>query len=236
MLLDVAGRTLLERTHEVAVRSGCGRVLVLADDEEVARAVRGFGGEALLTDPELDSGTARIASVMGRLEADVVINLQGDAPLTDPAVVAAVAAEAARGRAPVTLPVYRIADPRDLQDPNVVKVVRAADGRVLYCSRSALPHVRDAEPDRWVHETPFWGHVGIYAYGRDFLDDFGRLPASRLEDAERLEQLRWLEAGVALQSVEVPAQGPSVDTAAQLERVRRIFAERKFATDSPLCD
>ena len=126
----------------------------------------------------------------------------------------------------MTLPVYRMHDPVDVHDPSVVKVVRAGNGRVLYCSRSPVPHVRDTtEAGTWPDHAAFWGHVGIYAYRRDFLTGFADLPPSPLESAERLEQLRWLEAGLALHSFEVPPQGPSVDTPRQLEQVRDLLAE-----------
>jgi 3-deoxy-D-manno-octulosonate cytidylyltransferase len=224
MLADVGGCTLVERTHDVAVRAGCGPVVVLADDEEVAAAVRAFGGDVLLTDPALESGTARAASVLDRLEGDVIVNLQGDAPLTDPAIVVRAAAVVAATTASVALPVYRIQQAADVQDPNIVKVVQAGDGRILYCSRAAVPFVRDHPEDAWPRHADFWGHVGLYAYRRPFLERFAALPASPLEDTERLEQLRWLEAGVELRAFEVAPQGTSVDTPAQLERVRRELA------------
>jgi 3-deoxy-manno-octulosonate cytidylyltransferase (CMP-KDO synthetase) len=223
VLTDIAGRSMLHRTHEVAVRAGCGRVVVLTDSEPVADEVRSFGGTVWITDPALESGTARIASVADRLDTDVVVNLQGDAPLTDPAVVARSAVEAAASGAPITMPVYRITRAEDVHDPSVVKVVRDSGGRTLYCSRAAVPYVRDAPSEAWAEHASFWGHVGLYAYSHDFLIHFSELPRSMLEKNERLEQLRWLEAGLDLHTFEVEPQGPSVDTPAQLERVRAAF-------------
>jgi 3-deoxy-manno-octulosonate cytidylyltransferase (CMP-KDO synthetase) len=227
VLLDLGGKTLLRRTHEVAVAAGCGPVVVLTDSEEVAEEVRSFGGEVMMTAADLESGTARIASVADELGSDVIVNLQGDAPLIDPSVVADAAADAARTRADVTMAVYRLSRPEDVLDPNVVKVVRTHSGRVLYCSRAAIPHVRDAPTGPWLDKAGHWGHCGIYAYTQDFLRDFAGLPVSPLEGLERLEQLRWLEAGLVVNSFEVPVQGPSVDTAADLQRVRIAFAERE---------
>jgi 3-deoxy-manno-octulosonate cytidylyltransferase (CMP-KDO synthetase) len=199
-------------------------VLVLVDSEELASVVDGFGGTALMTDPAAESGTARIASVADRIEAEVVVNLQGDAPLTDPAVIAEAAAVAARTPAPVTMPVYPLEDADAVQDPSVVKVIRATDGRALYCSRSPVPYVRDHPPERWPEAARFWGHIGLYAYKRDFLLSFGELRRAGLESAEHLEQLRWIEAGIHLDTFEAASQGPSVDTQAQLDQVREIFA------------
>jgi 3-deoxy-manno-octulosonate cytidylyltransferase (CMP-KDO synthetase) len=226
VLADIAGKTMLRRTHEVAQQADCGPVLVLADAEEVAEEVRSFGGEVMLTSPELDSGTARIASVVEELQTEIVVNLQGDAPLTDPAVVAGTAAAATDSGAPLTMPVYPMTQAEDVADPSVVKVVRAHDGRALYCSRSPVPHVRGVPAEAWPERGSFWGHVGLYAYTRDFLRSFEKLPMSPLEQSERLEQLRWLEAGLRLHTFEVEPQGPSVDTPAQLDRVRAAFLER----------
>lgn len=219
LLADLGGRPVLQHTFEVAVRAACGPVVVLADDEEVAETVRGFGGDVLLTRPDHESGTARIAEVVDVLDADVVVNVQGDAPFTDPAVVARLAREAAEAGAPVTMPVHRLQREEDVHDPAVVKVLRGHDQRVLACSRSPLPHVRDAAGP-WIDHATFYGHPGLYAYTRAFLRTFADLPPSPLEDAERLEQLRWLEAGVPIHTFEVAPQGPSIDTPADLARAR----------------
>ena len=150
----------------------------------------------------------------------MVVNLQADSPLVDRAVIAAAADHVRATRAPVAMPVYPLADGADVHDPSVVKVVRTGSGRVLYCSRSAVPHPRDSFGE-------FWGHVGIYAYERGFLEAFAALPPSQLEQMEKLEQLRWLEAGIRVESFEVRPQGPSVDTPADLERVRATFAVKE---------
>ncbi len=224
LLADVCGKTLLERTHETALGADIGEVLVLVDSEELRAVVAEFGGSVLMTDPAAESGTARIASVAAEIESDVIVNLQGDAPLTDPAVIAEAGRLAETSEAQVTMPVYQLTEAEAVHDPSVVKVIRDADGRTLYCSRSAVPHVRERPLDQWPGAARFWGHIGLYAYKRDFLLGFGELPDGELEQAERLEQLRWLEAGIELQTFEAASQGPSVDTVAQLERVRDIFA------------
>ncbi len=222
LLADVDGKSLLERTHDAAMRARCGDVLVLVDSEELRREVEGFGGTAVMTDPAAESGTARIASVAADLDSDVVVNLQGDAPLTDPAVIAEAAVVAGRTAAPVTMPVYPLEDAEAIQDPSVVKVIRDAAGRALYCSRSPVPHVRGEPPGAWPQAARFWGHIGLYAYKRAFLLSFDEIPRAGLERAESLEQLRWIEAGLHLDTFEASAQGPSVDTQEQLDRVREI--------------
>jgi 3-deoxy-manno-octulosonate cytidylyltransferase (CMP-KDO synthetase) len=224
VLSDIGGRSMLERTHEIACAARCGRVVVLADAAEVMAEARSFGAAAIMTDPGLESGTARIASVVERLDADIVVNLQADAPFLDPTVVARSVREAERSAAPVAIPVAPIGSTRELLDPSVVKVIRARDGQALYFSRSPVPFVRDAAPSQWHRVAPFWAHVGLYAYHRGFLERFGTLPPSRLELAERLEQLRWLEAGVRLHTFEVEPQPRSVDTPADLEHARARIA------------
>jgi 3-deoxy-manno-octulosonate cytidylyltransferase (CMP-KDO synthetase) len=224
-LVEIAGQTMVAHAHDVAVRAGCGPVLVLTDSEEVADEVRSFGGDVMMTGDHHESGTARIASIGELLSTPIVVNLQADAPLIDPDVVSEAAEQAASSRAPVTMPVYRLTREEDVRDPGVVKVVRAADGRALYCSRSPIPHVRDGGGP-WVGRANFWAHAGLYAYTGDFLRAFRELPMSSLEDAERLEQLRWLEAGLRIQTFEVAPQPPSVDTPADLERVRDLFLAR----------
>jgi 3-deoxy-manno-octulosonate cytidylyltransferase (CMP-KDO synthetase) len=224
VLADLGGRTMLECTHEIAVRAACGPVLVVTDDAQVAAEVRAFGGEVTLTSPHHASGTARIAEIAADLEGDVVVNLQADAPFTDPAVVARLAAEARASGAPVTMPVHRLVTEAEVRDPAVVKVVLDHHGRVLLCSRTPVPHVREAA-GAWIEHTTYWGHPGLYAYTREFLASFPGLPASPLEDAERLEQLRWLQAGVRLHAFEVPPQGPSIDTPDDLRRARQALLQ-----------
>jgi 3-deoxy-manno-octulosonate cytidylyltransferase (CMP-KDO synthetase) len=224
-LVEIAGRTMIAHTYAVAVRARCGRVLVLTDAEEVADEVRSFGGEVLMTDARHESGTARIASVADQVSTSIVVNLQADAPLIDPRVLAEAADQAAACGAPVTMPVYRLTRDEDLVDPGIVKVVRAADGRALYCSRSPIPYVRDASA-AWAPGAKFFGHPGLYAYTADFLRAFPELPMSPLEDAEKLEQLRWLEAGLRIHTFEVEPQPKSIDTPGDLERVRELFPAR----------
>lgn len=152
-----------------------------------------------------------------------IVNVQGDQPFLDPGLIDTLAAAAlAAGPAdpPVLTPVYPL-PPGRLHDPAVVKVVRSHSGRALLFSRSALPHVRDLPPDDWHRAGPHWGHVGLYAYRLEVLRHWPSLPPSPLEQAEKLEQLRLLEADVAVGCVETAADAFSIDTAAQLEEARR---------------
>ena len=150
-----------------------------------------------------------------------MINVQGDQPFIDPAVIEAMVAEFQR-RDPlpeVVTPVYGLR-PDTVHNPNVVKTLLAHDGRALYFSRSAIPHVRDVDPSDWHRHTTYWGHVGMYGFRGDVLRAWDQLPSSPLEDLERLEQLRLIEAGYTIATFPVQGTSLSVDTAEQLEQAR----------------
>ncbi|MEM6654647.1 MAG: 3-deoxy-manno-octulosonate cytidylyltransferase [Planctomycetota bacterium] len=217
MLLEETGKSLIQHTYEAArTAERPRRVIVATDDREIRDRVNAFGGEAVMTSPDCVSGTDRVAEVARSMpEIEVFVNVQGDEPEIDPAAIDLVASllddNPQVGMSTVATP---IRDAATLADPNCVKVVRASDGRALYFSRSPTPHVRDApSPDEPVAGLHFL-HLGLYAYRRDFLLRLAGLPASPLEEAERLEQLRVLEAGEAILVGEVAAATPGIDTAA----------------------
>ena len=216
----IDGKPMIQHVYERAraVRR-LDQVLVATDDERIAAAVRGFGGDAVMTRREHPSGTDRIAEAAAQLDADVVLNVQGDLPFLRAdmveQVVALMHANTALPMATLKVP---IRDAGEMQNPNVVKVVTDRDGYALYFSRSPLPFWRDdagAEP--LGHR-----HVGLYAYRRDFLLRFARLAPTRLECAEKLEQLRALECGYRIRVAEIDAVGVEVDTPHDLERARAI--------------
>ena len=221
---DLNGRPLLWHVWQQARRmQRAAEVFVATDAEEVRLAVESWGGKTLMTGPECSSGTERIASALDRLQGDFILNLQGDEPLIEPTLLdALVTAWEENGWALVTA-VYPLSQLEELLNPNVVKVARAADGRALYFSRSPVPYVRDLPQARWLEEPVFWGHVGVYGYRREVLEAYPSLPVSPLESAERLEQLRFLEAGYHIQAIETRYRPVSVDTAEDLENVRRIL-------------
>ncbi len=194
-------------------------VLVATDDERIARVVEEAGGTAVLTDPSLPSGTDRVwAAVRGR-DVDVVVNVQGDEPLLDPANVDDVVAFLRdHPEFPLATVARPLDDPSDAADPNVVKVVFADDRRALYFSRSPIPYRRRPEPS-----LPTWKHLGLYGYRKEALARWTSLPPHPLERAESLEQLRALAAGMPM--AVLPATGDSigVDTPEDVLRVERIL-------------
>lgn len=220
-LADIAGRPMIVRVWERACAAGVGPALVATDCAEIAEAVRAAGGQAVMTDAGHASGSDRIAEAVAAIDPsgahDIVVNVQGDEPMVEPGAIRAAVALMDDPAVDIgTLGVPAGAAERD--DPNAVKVAAAeiAPGRrrALYFSRAAIP----------------WGegatirHIGLYAYRRAALARFVALPPSPLEQRERLEQLRALEAGMRIDLALAETAARGVDTPADLERVRAIFA------------
>jgi 3-deoxy-manno-octulosonate cytidylyltransferase (CMP-KDO synthetase) len=179
-------------------------VLVATDDERIARIVTEDGGTAVLTEPDLPSGTDRVYAAAKGTGAAIVINVQGDEPMMDPANVDRVAAFLKANPAfPLATVATPIVDPAEIANPNNVKVVFGDDGRALYFSRSAIPFRRREEPS-----LPTWKHLGLYGYRMEALKRWTELPPHPLERAESLEQLRALAAGMAM--AVLPAVGDSI--------------------------
>ncbi len=228
-LLPLAGRPMIAHVCERALATGADEVVVAVDDERIAEAVRELPVRALMTRPDHASGTERlveVAQLLGWGGEVVVVNLQGDEPLLEPALVdrlaAAFAAQARAGAATLAAPI-ETAD--ELFDPNAVKVVLDRDGYALYFSRAPIPWARDdfaggrqSLPAR----MRYWRHIGIYAYTAEFLQRYAAWPVSDLERLESLEQLRILWCGERLLVLQVPhAPEAGIDTAADLHRVER---------------
>lgn len=226
VLADIFGKPLVQHVWErVSQAKNIGGVIVATDSPEVVQVVSGWGGHALLTDPNCQSGTERIASILGELDADLILNVQGDEPLVDPGMLDALVDGWMSVPCDLITPVYRITSVQDLSNPNVVKVARTEDGRALYFSRSPIPYVRDWPQEKWLEHQAFWGHIGVYGYRKEVLARYTGLPASPLQQAESLEQLRFLEAGYSFKTVETTYRSVAVDTQDDLEKVRRVICK-----------
>lgn len=227
VLADIHGRPMIQHIWAQAKQSRLlDEVLIACDHERVLKAAEGFKARAILTSPDHQSGTDRVAEVAAAMDADVVLNIQGDEPLLQPKII--------DGLAEVMLDdptllmatvIKRIAREEELTNPNVVKVVVDRDRNALYFSRSTIPYNREKKE---FAKTVYYKHFGIYAYRKDFLLNFKNLPASRLEDLEKLEQLRVLEAGHKIKTVETEYDLTAVDTAEDLERVRALMGSVKI--------
>lgn len=221
-LVDICGKPMVQHVYErVRQVSLFDEVLVATDDERIAAVVEGFGGAVCMTSPDCPSGSDRLIEVASSHPADIYVNVQGDEPLVEPSSIEKLAKVMLEND---DLQMGTLCYPitaEQAQNPNLVKVVRAHNGNALYFSRSPIPFPRSGGI-----EPSYFGHLGMYAYRRDFLMNFGSLPYSPLENTEKLEQLRVLQAGVAIRVLEVEAAGPGVDTPEDLEEVRRIIMER----------
>jgi 3-deoxy-manno-octulosonate cytidylyltransferase (CMP-KDO synthetase) len=223
-LARIGSKSMLEHVFE---RTSQARYLtsvtIATDDERIAAAARSFGAPVRMTRADHISGTDRVAEVASADTAELIVNIQGDEPLIDPAAIDA-----------AILPLLhdedirmgtlkkRIEDPREIGDPNVVKVVTDRSGNAIYFSRSTIPYMRST---KLAGETacPTYKHIGLYVYRRDFLLGYSDLPVGPLEQAERLEQLRALENGYPIRVVETEYESLGVDTPEDLERVSKLF-------------
>jgi 3-deoxy-manno-octulosonate cytidylyltransferase (CMP-KDO synthetase) len=234
-LSDIHGKPMIQHVHEHAARARrVDRVFVATDDDRIAAAVRAFGGEPILTSSHHATGTDRLAEAVQKTDATIVVNVQGDEPMLDPAGIDAAVepllSDAAVAISTLALP---LTDAEEMLSPMVVKVVTDGRGDALYFSRSPLPHFRLDPPQgngSMAAEAVRRGlprrHVGLYVYRREALARFAALPRSPLEEAEGLEQLRALHHGIRIRVVPFAGRpGVAVDTPEDLERVRALMKE-----------
>ena len=231
-LARIAGRPMIEHVYRRALGAKTvARVVVATDDERIALAVRGFGGEVRMTRPDHPSGTDRVAEVARGEGAEVIVNVQGDEPLLHPDDIdAAVRPLLGENPPEMTTLAVPLAGPEDFLDPNVVKVVVGGSGDALYFSRAPVPHPRDALGGAPANAPGLRGgwpelrprplkHLGLYAYRREYLLRFASLPPTPLETAERLEQLRALEDGARIRVAVTGRDSIGVDVPGDLERL-----------------
>ncbi|WP_386694085.1 3-deoxy-manno-octulosonate cytidylyltransferase [Lonepinella sp. MS14435] len=235
-LADIAGKPMIQHVWEKAQQSGASRVIVATDNEQVAQAVVHFGGEVCMTSEKHNSGTERLAEVVEKLglpDDEIIVNIQGDEPLIPPVIVQQVAENLQKYQVNMASLAVNIDDPKELFNPNAVKVLTDKDGYVLYFSRAVIPWDRDqfallqkgeltqAELKLQPH---YLRHIGIYAYRAGFIKQYVQWQSTALEQIESLEQLRVLWNGERIhveRAKEVPAVG--VDTPEDLAKVRLIL-------------
>jgi len=196
-------------------------VVIATDDERIAAAARAFGAPVRMTRADHASGTDRVAEVASADSADVIVNIQGDEPLIDPAAIDAAILPLLHDEAIVMATLKkRIENAREVGDPNVVKVVTDQTNDAIYFSRSAIPYIRGDDGER---APAYFKHIGLYVYRREFLLGYSDLPVGPLEKTEKLEQLRALENGYRIRVVETEYESLGVDTPEDLERVSKLY-------------
>ena len=224
-LLDICGKPLIQHVWETVSRArGLDEVVVATDDMRIAHAVQAFGGKVCMTSPDCRSGSDRVREVAASLAADVYVNVQGDEPLLEASAIERLRDVFTEDASVQVATLCSRISEEQARSPHQVKVIRDHAGNALYFSRAPLPFVRESG-----ESTEFLGHVGIYAYRADVLRGFASLPFSPLEQAEKLEQLRFLQAGIPVRVLEVPPMGVGVDTPEDLERVRAVVRKRRRA-------
>ena len=225
-LAPLAGKPLVAWVVEAVKKAkSLDEVLVATDDERIVQAVENYGGRAVMTPSELPSGTDRIACAAGDFaDDDILVNIQGDEPLIDPALIDALVAKLRDGAFEMATAVTPIKSAADLAAKTVVKVVLARDDAALYFSRAPIPCDRDREPD--LASGLYVRHLGIYAYRGGFLKRYVKEPPCALERTEKLEQLRALWMGARIAVVRTADEGIGVDTPEDAARVERILLGR----------
>lgn len=223
-LKDICGHTMIEWVYKRAIKSNLDRVVIATDSKEVFDEVLSFGGDVIMTDANHLNGTSRIAEVCGKItDYDVVINIQGDEPLIEPDMINSLIDifKEEKDLKMATLK-HKLKKKEDIENPNFVKVITDKKDYAIYFSRSVIPYPRNENLDI------YFKHVGIYGYKREFVLEYSKLESTPLENSESLEQLRVLENGYKIKVLETPYEIIGVDTAEELERVRKYILEKEI--------
>ncbi len=216
-LADICGKSMVQRVYEqVKAAAGVEKVMVATDDNRIVRHVESFGGNVMLTKSNHANGTSRCREVVEKLEKqghyfDVIINIQGDEPLIQPKQISQLIALFANETTDIATLAHPIKEMEELMNPNAVKVVTGVQKQALYFSRQAIPFVRGENPENWFGRSIFYKHLGLYAYRTSVLKKIVMLPFGKLEQSEKLEQLRWLENGFVIKVGITDYEGVGVD-------------------------
>ena len=234
-LAMIGGMTMIERVYRQCKKSSeADAIYVATDHDEIFEEVGRFGGRAIMTSPDCASGTDRVAQAAELLNLphdSIIINVQGDEPLIDPKVIDALALEMeSHPEVSVATPITPLKRAEELTNPNVVFAVKDRNNNALYFSRHPIPFLRELGTeavDSWPRQHLYFKHIGVYGYRPETLRQFVALGPSPLEHAERLEQLRLLEAGIPIRCVEVEYESVAVDTKEDIMRVEKILSTTK---------
>lgn len=227
IIADLLGKPMIQHVYEKAKEArSLDDLVVAADDDRVMEAVKGFGGKAVFTSPEQPTGSDRIAEVVNPMDVKIVVNIQGDEPLIEAKMIDDLAS-AMLGDESIVMAtlIKKIDNEEEINDHNVVKVVVDKDGFALYFSRSPIPYAR-------TDAAVYYKHIGLYAYTKDFLFTFTNLLPLKLEKSEALEQLRVLEYGYRIKTVETEFDTVGVDAPEDLERVKEILSRGNYGQGS----
>lgn len=225
LLADLCGKPVLQHVFDrVCTCKDVNNVFILSDSKEVRDAALGFGANVIETSEKCVSGTERIVSVLDQIPGDFILNVQGDEPFFDIGIIERILVKANSSGADIFTAVFKFHDMAAVSDPNCVKVIVNYAGRALYFSRSIIPYVRDEKDvSKWIEHTNYYGHVGIYGYHRSVLERYNDMVCGGLEFIEKLEQLRFLENGFLIDTVETLDRTIGIDTPEDLENARKLL-------------
>jgi len=224
-LTDIKGKSMIQRVYEQCLKCQLlDKVIVATDDERILDDVKGFGGVAMMTQTSHQSGTERCGEVVDKLEQqadefDAIINIQGDEPFIDPQQINRVAIQLQKQNVDIATLIKKISSSEELFNPNVVKVVADNNGFALYFSRSTIPFLRGHDQNEWHKKHSFFKHIGIYGYKTGVLKKIISLPNGKLELAESLEQLRWLENGFSISTEKTDLESIAIDSPEDLVKI-----------------
>lgn len=225
-LADIRGKTMIRRVYEgIDGIDVLDDVIVATDDERILQHVLSFGGKAVMTSAHHQSGTERCAEAVSRLrpKPDVVINVQGDEPFVAARHIHEVLSCFEQKDTQIATLIKKIEDQATLLNPAVPKVVFNRMQQAIYFSRNPIPYVRDVPTGNWLEASTYYKHLGIYAYRSNILEEIVNLPPGRLEQAERLEQLRWIENGYTIRIKETHTESMSIDHPRDIERLLKMI-------------
>lgn len=221
-LVDIDGKPMIQRVYEQVKKvSAISDVVVATDDDRIKNVVESFGGKAMMTSANHQSGTDRCSEVVEKMSEkyDVVVNIQGDEPFIHPQQIEKVCSLFSSENVQIGTLVKKIKSNEELINPNVVKAVIGSNNKALYFSRATIPYLRNVPSSEWVFKNTFFKHIGIYAYRTNILKEITLLHQSKLELAESLEQLRWLENGYTIHALETEYESVAIDTPEDLKKL-----------------
>ncbi|MBN8702028.1 MAG: 3-deoxy-manno-octulosonate cytidylyltransferase [Bacteroidetes bacterium] len=226
-LIDIAGKSMIQRVYEQCLKSNLlSTVYVATDDIRIAEHITQFGGNVVMTSEQHTCGTERCFETLtqlGEKEYDVVINIQGDEPFINPEQIDMLCSCFDSERVEIATLAKKLNNSSDLFNPTIPKVVLNNVHNAIYFSRQAIPYLRGIEENEWINNHIYFKHIGIYGYRSDILKEIVSLPAGKLEKAESLEQLRWLENGYKIKVAITNFESISIDTPADLERALKMI-------------
>ncbi len=228
-LVKIGSKTMIQRVYDQA--KSCidvDEVIVATDDQRILNHVQKFGGQAMMTSDHHDSGTGRCGEVISKYkkEVDVVVNVQGDEPFIQANQISQLIDAFKNSQVQISTLAKKITDDQEINEPNVVKVVRSKDLFALYFSRSPIPYCRDAVGEKWSTKKDYFKHLGLYAFRTDTLKTITRLNPTNLDSAESLEQLRWLENGYRIYVGETKTSSIGIDTPEDLNKITKSMLSR----------